>query len=113
MNRVLRLRANAKVNLSLDVTGVREDGYHTVDMVNRSVTLFDEIEFMLTPGEPLSIISNVKYFPTDEKNLIGKRQKSCVIVQAYRFRMPDVPSASAFLPRRALEEAAQMLLHRS
>ncbi len=75
MNRVLRLRANAKVNLSLDVTGVREDGYHTVDMVNRSVTLFDEIEFMLTPGEPFSIISNVKYFPTDEKNLIWKAAK--------------------------------------
>ena len=72
MSDTLRLRANAKVNLSLDVTGVREDGYHTVDMVNRSVTLFDELEFTMTPGRGFSISSNVRYFPTDEKNLIWK-----------------------------------------
>lgn len=75
MTGTLRLRANAKVNLSLDVTGVRDDGYHTVDMINRSVTLFDEIEFTMTPGEPFSIKSNVRYFPTDEKNLIWKAAK--------------------------------------
>lgn len=27
--------AYAKINLSLDITGRREDGYHTVDMVMR------------------------------------------------------------------------------
>ena len=75
MTGTLKLRANAKVNLSLDVTGVRDDGYHTVDMINRSVTLFDEIEFTMTPGEPFSIKSNVRYFPTDEKNLIWKAAK--------------------------------------
>lgn len=72
MTETLVIRANAKLNLSLDVTGVREDGYHTVDMVNRSVTLFDEIKIELTPGRPFSIESNVRYFPTDEKNLIWK-----------------------------------------
>ena len=29
----LKLRAMAKINLGLDVTGVREDGYHEVKMI--------------------------------------------------------------------------------
>ena len=71
----IRLHANAKLNLSLDVTGVREDGYHTVDMINCSVTLFDELELVLTPGSQFSIRSNVRYLPTDERNLIWKAAK--------------------------------------
>lgn len=91
MNTTLRLRANAKVNLSLDVTGVREDGYHIVDMVNRSVTLFDEIEFTLTPGEPFSIVSNVRYFPTDEKNLIWKAARK--LCECAEVPLPDARCA--------------------
>ncbi|MBR2740865.1 MAG: 4-(cytidine 5'-diphospho)-2-C-methyl-D-erythritol kinase [Oscillospiraceae bacterium] len=71
----IRLHANAKLNLSLDVTGVREDGYHTVDMINCSVTLFDELELVLAPGSQFSIRSNVRYLPTDERNLIWKAAK--------------------------------------
>lgn len=33
--------ANAKINLSLDITGKREDGYHLIDTVMQSVTLSD------------------------------------------------------------------------
>ena len=91
MNGTLRLRANAKVNLSLDVTGVREDGYHNVDMVNRSVTLFDEIEFAMTPGQPFSIVSNVRYFPTDEKNLIWKAAKK--LCECAEVPLPDARCA--------------------
>ena len=32
------VRARAKINLTLDVTGRREDGYHTVEMVTVSYT---------------------------------------------------------------------------
>ena len=35
--------AYAKINLSLDITGRREDGYHTVDMVMQSVSLCDRV----------------------------------------------------------------------
>ena len=33
------VRARAKINLTLDVTGRREDGYHTVEMVMQSIAL--------------------------------------------------------------------------
>ncbi len=39
----MKLKANAKINLTLDVTGKREDGYHIIDSVFQSVSLCDEI----------------------------------------------------------------------
>ena len=68
----IKARAFAKVNLSLDVTGLREDGYHLMDMVNVSASLFDELEFVRTPGKAFSMTSNVRYLPLNEKNLVFK-----------------------------------------
>lgn len=39
----MRLRANAKINLTLDITGKRSDGYHLLDSVMQSVSLCDKI----------------------------------------------------------------------
>lgn len=40
----MKLKANAKINLTLDVLGKREDGYHLIDSVFQSVSLCDEID---------------------------------------------------------------------
>ena len=84
MSDILKLRANAKVNISLDVLGVREaDGYHLMDMVNRSVSLCDELTLRRTPGSDFSISSNLRYLPTGEKNLVWKAAaKLCAAVDA-------------------------------
>ena len=37
------LEAFAKINWSLDITGIREDGYHLMDMLMQPVSLSDEI----------------------------------------------------------------------
>lgn len=47
------LEAYAKINWSLDITGVREDGYHLMDMIMQPVSLSDEIT--LSPSSSLSI----------------------------------------------------------
>lgn len=39
----LTLTAPAKLNLTLDVLGRREDGYHEMKMVMQSVSLRDEL----------------------------------------------------------------------
>ena len=39
----MKLSAFAKINWSLDITGVREDGYHLMDMVMQPVSISDEI----------------------------------------------------------------------
>jgi 4-diphosphocytidyl-2-C-methyl-D-erythritol kinase len=39
----VKVRANAKINLTLDIVGKREDGYHLIDSVFQSVSLCDDI----------------------------------------------------------------------
>lgn len=67
------VQARAKINLTLDVTGQREDGYHTVRMVMQSVALHDEVRVVITHGEkkPRGIVltCNLPYLPVDERNL--------------------------------------------
>ena len=50
------LEAYAKINWSLDITGVREDGYHYMDMLMQPVSLADEIT--LTPAPSLGITTS-------------------------------------------------------
>lgn len=45
----MKLQAHAKINLSLDILGRREDGYHDLSMVMLSVSLCDELTLTLTP----------------------------------------------------------------
>ena len=50
------LKAFAKINWSLDITGVRSDGYHLMDMVMQPVSLCDEIE--LIPAPEFSLVTD-------------------------------------------------------
>lgn len=60
--------AYAKINLSLDVLGKREDGYHELCMVMETVDLADTLTF-LHEGEGLRVESQVSFLPTDRSNL--------------------------------------------
>ena len=67
------VEARAKINLTLDVTGRRDDGYHTVCMVMQSVALHDDVHVTVTHGEkkPRGIVlsCNLPFLPVDERNL--------------------------------------------
>ena len=41
--RSVKIKANAKINLSLAITGKREDGYHLIDTVMQPISLFDTV----------------------------------------------------------------------
>lgn len=60
--------AYAKINLSLDVLGRREDGYHELAMVMATVDLADTLTF-IHGGEGLRVESQVSFLPTDRTNL--------------------------------------------
>jgi 4-diphosphocytidyl-2-C-methyl-D-erythritol kinase len=65
------LVAHAKVNLTLDVLGKREDGYHEVEMIMQTIDLHDRISFTkIDTG--IEIISNHPEVPIDKSNLIYK-----------------------------------------
>lgn len=61
--------AFAKVNISLDVLGTRNDGYHEMMMINHSIALKDTLVFK-RKKEGLSLFWDVKNHPVDENNLV-------------------------------------------
>jgi len=43
-NNAIKLRAYAKLNLSLKIIGKRSDGYHDIDSIMQSISLHDEVD---------------------------------------------------------------------
>ncbi len=64
-------RAYAKVNLTLDVLGKREDGYHELSMVMETVDLCDILRFS-HEGQGLRIKTNLSFLPDGPGNLAAK-----------------------------------------
>ncbi|MCC8169681.1 MAG: 4-(cytidine 5'-diphospho)-2-C-methyl-D-erythritol kinase, partial [Oscillospiraceae bacterium] len=64
-------RSYAKINLTLDVLGRCPNGYHNVEMIMQTVSLFDLIIVDRTYGN-IVVNTNLKYLPTNEKNIAFK-----------------------------------------
>ena len=88
----LAIKTYAKINLSLDVTGVREDGYHLVRMVMQSVDLSDEMRVRLLPAEETEVIlkCNKYYVPTDSRNTAYKAAEMMIAAYPEIFRRHSV-----------------------
>lgn len=72
----IRLKANAKLNLSLDVKGKREDGYHELWMIMQSVSLCDFVTIEKNDrGRVEAKVSNMN-LPTGEENLAVRAANS-------------------------------------
>ncbi|MEX2270499.1 MAG: 4-(cytidine 5'-diphospho)-2-C-methyl-D-erythritol kinase [Vicinamibacterales bacterium] len=67
----VRVRAFAKINLTLGVGRVRADGYHQVRTVLQAIDLHDTLTFKPRRG-PFSIVCSEPGVPTDSRNLIWK-----------------------------------------
>ena len=64
--------AFAKVNLTLDVLGKRDDGYHDIKSVMQTISIRDDIEIDVDTGKPWSIQCTMAGIPTDNRNLAWK-----------------------------------------
>ena len=70
-NPQIHVVAPAKINLFLDITGVRDDGYPTLDMVMQTVTLADEVR--IKDGEQgINLTCSRKELSTGPDNLVYK-----------------------------------------
>ena len=67
--------AFAKLNLTLDVLGKREDGYHDLQSVMQTISVRDDIEIDVGTGKPWKLLCSVEGIPTDERNLAWKAAK--------------------------------------
>ncbi|MGI6498785.1 MAG: 4-(cytidine 5'-diphospho)-2-C-methyl-D-erythritol kinase [Oscillospiraceae bacterium] len=77
-------RAFAKLNLTLDVTARRADGYHDLCMVMQTVGLWDTVTLRETGTGAMCIRTDVPYLPEDDKNL------AAIAAKAY-FEAADLP----------------------
>lgn len=85
----IHLRSYAKINLSLDVTGTRPDGYHDLASVMQRISLYDRIHMEwiadrwscdgacddkpeAEPNIRIQLTTNRPYLPVDERNLAYK-----------------------------------------
>lgn len=67
--------AFAKLNLTLDVLGKREDGYHDLQSVMQTISIRDDVEIDVGTGKPWKLLCSVEGIPTDETNLAWKAAK--------------------------------------
>ena len=65
----MEVQAHAKLNLTLDILGKREDGYHDLCMVMQSISLADTLTLDDSQGQGLRVRANLHFLPTGEKNL--------------------------------------------
>ena len=68
----MRYKANAKINLSLDVTGVRENGYHDVRMIMQSIELCDYLDIEVNNSGRIELTCSNPEIECDKSNLIYK-----------------------------------------
>lgn len=69
MFRKIKLKANAKINLILSITGKREDGYHLIDTVMQNISLFDIVA--VKPSKKIAV-KCMGYDIENEKNIAFK-----------------------------------------
>ncbi len=71
-NESITLQAPAKVNLRLEITGKRDDGYHELYTIFQKISLFDRITLSKTDQKGISISTDSLKIPSDSSNLAYK-----------------------------------------
>lgn len=105
---VLTIQALAKVNLSLDVLGVRPDGYHDIRSVVQTVSLADELTF--GPDRRLVVDSPIS---PPERDLVWRAarllQHSAKVEQGAHIRVRKVIPVGAGLGGGSADAAATLI----
>lgn len=79
----MTVEASAKINLTLDILGKRDDGYHEVAMVMQSVGLFDTLH--LEPiRSGIELRMDTAALPSDERNLAWRAARRFLDVHDLR-----------------------------
>ncbi len=65
-------RAFGKLNLTLDVLGLRPDGYHEMEMIMQTVSLWDTVTIQTQTGKPWELSCSPGDLPCGPENLVWK-----------------------------------------
>ena len=73
----MKVKAPAKINLTLDIVGRRPDGYHDVAMVMQTVSLYDTVTVDFAEGEGTAVFCpGYPDVPQDERNIAVKAARA-------------------------------------
>jgi len=72
MIKSLTEKAYAKLNISLDVSRRRDDGYHDMLMVMQAISLADDVTVTLNDSGQVRAKTSLPFIPGDERNLAVK-----------------------------------------
>ena len=89
----IEVKAFAKLNLSLDVLGRLENGYHEMKMVMQTASLCDDVSIRLREDGEITVQSNFGFLPRDGNNIAAKAARAF-------FAAADMPGAGADITLR-------------
>jgi 4-diphosphocytidyl-2-C-methyl-D-erythritol kinase len=89
VTRAIRVRAFAKINLSLHVVGARSDGYHELRTTFQSLALHDTLTCRARPG-PFHIVCDDEACPSGESNLVWRAAEGLWASAGRRGMLRDV-----------------------
>ena len=69
--RTYNTRAYAKLNLSLDIKGLREDGYHELESVMQTVSVWDDLELTVGKGSACNGLLHASVCGNDDGSYQG------------------------------------------
>lgn len=72
MTELISIKANAKINLYLNVTAKRNDGYHLIESVMQSISLYDIVNIKKNDTDTIRINCNHPDIPCDNSNIAYK-----------------------------------------
>ena len=114
-NSTITVAAPAKINLTLDVTGRRPNGYHDLVMIMQTIDLCDHITITRTPAPGITLTMN-RELPDNcpmEKNLVWKAaallQETYHITGGFRIYLEKNIPAAAGLAGGSSDCAATLL----
>lgn len=68
----MKLKAFSKINLLLDITGIKKNGYHSLFTVMQSVSLYDVITVEKNNSNEITVSCDTEGVPTDNSNIVYK-----------------------------------------
>ena len=83
----MKVKAYAKINLTLDIPKIRDDGYHELSSVFSTVSLHDELEITVADnevGNEIILNCNEPSVPCDKRNLCWKAAEA--IIEKYEIK---------------------------
>lgn len=63
------VKAYAKINLFLDITGILPNGYHSLNNIMQQIELHNEVKVTLSEGQGIKITCDNPQIPVGEKNI--------------------------------------------